>query len=256
MHKGEYYVSAAMSDVPPSERMARKKKFQEQNRIERPNPMRPKIVEDYLHEVLSKSGGDNGSQARIIKSMYKNRIDNRILNNLRQNMNEMIEDERGIIEVADFTRMWFTFFKGESHAKIIYEMLLPTVTIVLSNDEILEGLSGAKALKADPSAQTMVSVIKLSQFIDTFNYYPVRVNKIHYKNDSPELTYVMSSNTRSSLADKEVKNKFHGNKETMYLQDLLQLSSYKLYERFGTLREAFRYLDTDHSQALSLNEFA
>ena len=37
---------------------------------------------------------------------------------------------------------------------------------------------------------------------------------------------------------------------------MLQLVSSKLSERFKTLKEAFRYLDTDHSQAISLNEFA
>ena len=37
---------------------------------------------------------------------------------------------------------------------------------------------------------------------------------------------------------------------------LLKLVSYKMYERFGTLREAFRYIDTDHSQSISINEFA
>ena len=38
--------------------------------------------------------------------------------------------------------------------------------------------------------------------------------------------------------------------------NLLQLVSAKMSERFKTLKEAFRYLDTDHSMALSLNEFA
>lgn len=37
---------------------------------------------------------------------------------------------------------------------------------------------------------------------------------------------------------------------------LLALVSEKLYERFKNLRSAFRYLDTNHSQSISLNEFS
>ena len=32
--------------------------------------------------------------------------------------------------------------------------------------------------------------------------------------------------------------------------------SAKIHERFRNLREAFRYIDTDHSQSISINEFA
>lgn len=54
--------------------------------------MRPKIVDDYIKNVINKSGGDQSQAAAILREMYKNHMDNRILNNLRQNMNEMIED--------------------------------------------------------------------------------------------------------------------------------------------------------------------
>ena len=37
---------------------------------------------------------------------------------------------------------------------------------------------------------------------------------------------------------------------------LLSLVSFKIYQRFRNLREAFRYIDTDHSQSISINEFA
>lgn len=37
---------------------------------------------------------------------------------------------------------------------------------------------------------------------------------------------------------------------------MLSLVSLKIYERFRTLQAAFRYLDTDHTQSISLNEFA
>jgi Ca2+-binding EF-hand superfamily protein len=37
---------------------------------------------------------------------------------------------------------------------------------------------------------------------------------------------------------------------------LLELVSNKIYERFKNLRCAFRYLDTDHSNNISITEFA
>lgn len=43
-------------------------------------------------------------------------MDNRILNNLRQQLNEMILDERGIVSVETFHKLFFMFFKGERDA--------------------------------------------------------------------------------------------------------------------------------------------
>jgi len=45
---------------------------------------------------------------------------------------------------------------------------------------------------------TFVKIQLLTQFIDLFNYYPVKVNKLRYKNDSNEVTYVMYSNTKGT----------------------------------------------------------
>ena len=36
----------------------------------------------------------------------------------------------------------------------------------------------------------------------------------------------------------------------------MSIISGKIYERFKSCQQAFRYLDTDHSQSLSVNEFA
>lgn len=44
--------------------------------------------------------------------------------------------------------------------------------------------------------------------------------------------------------------------EEIELTKLLALVSEKLHERFKNLRSAFRFLDTNHSQSISLNEFA
>jgi hypothetical protein len=43
-------------------------------------------------------------------------MDNRILNNLRQQLNELIQDERGLVSVDVFEKMFFTYFKGQRFA--------------------------------------------------------------------------------------------------------------------------------------------
>ena len=48
----------------------------------------------------------------------------------------------------------------------------------------------------------------------------------------------------------------NGKKEEENLIKLLELVSDKIYERFKNLRCAFRYLDTDHSNNISITEFA
>jgi hypothetical protein len=65
------------------------------------------------------------------------------------------------------------------------------------------------------------------KFIDLFNFYPVQVNKLRYKNDSNELTYVMSGNTKGSK-EVLVKNALK-NEEDQNLLALLQLVSDKIY---------------------------
>ena len=52
-------------------------------------------------------------------------MDNRILNNLRSQLNESIDNEQGAMEIKLFSNMFFSFFKGQPTAKAVYEMLLP-----------------------------------------------------------------------------------------------------------------------------------
>ena len=40
----------------------------------------------------------------------------------------MIEDEKGLVTVQLFRSMFFMYFKGETNAYQVYEMLLPLVT--------------------------------------------------------------------------------------------------------------------------------
>ena len=49
----------------------------------------------------------------------------------------------------------------------------------------------------------MVSIQKLSLFIDGFNFSPIKVSNIHFKNDSNEMTYVMTNNEKGSLLEED-----------------------------------------------------
>lgn len=148
--------------------------------------------------------------------------------------------------------MWFSFFKAEEHAEKIYEMLAPKLIVLEQEDGSIIDLEELE--KVPENSTGYISAVKLMQFIDLFNYYPINATKLRLKNDSNELTYVMTSNQRGT-AD-FVKPAVRKPPEEVYLLKLLELVSNKLYERFKNLNKAFRYLDTDHSQQISLTEFA
>lgn len=40
-------------------------------------------------------------------------MDNRIFNNLKMQLNEMISDDKSLISIEEFRNMFFTYFKGE-----------------------------------------------------------------------------------------------------------------------------------------------
>jgi|LauGreDrversion4_2_1035121.scaffolds.fasta_scaffold157751_1 Ca2+-binding EF-hand superfamily protein len=96
-------------------------------------------------------------------------------------------------------------------------------------------------------------------FIDLFNFYPVQVGKLRQKNESNELTYVMSSGvhgTRNERGETIMPKPEPKTEEEKYLTKLLALVSDKIKERFRNIRDCFRFLDTNHSQSISINEFA
>ena len=171
----------------------------------------------------------------------------------------MIEDENGIVQIEVFKRMFFTFFKGERTAYQVYEMLLPVIS------EHFDETNNCKIERTDPKASEQNKVVKiqlLTQFIDLFNYYPVKVNKLRSKNDSNEITYVMSSGvhgTKNERGEFVVYNNQETDKKTdeeTHMLKLLSLVSDKIRERFVNLKACFRFLDTNHSQSISINEFA
>jgi len=96
-------------------------------------------------------------------------------------------------------------------------------------------------------------------FIDLFNFYPIQVGKLRQRNDSNELTYVMSSGlhgTRNERGETIMLKPEPKTEEEKYLTKLLALVSDKIKERFTNIRDCFRFLDTNHSQSISINEFA
>lgn len=115
----------------------------------------------------------------------------------------MIDDEKSLISVEEFRKMFFMYFKGEYKAQMLYEKLSPHICVWNIGDKVFNSQSEMTNSDQLIEAEKMVSIRKLTEFIDSFNFYPVKVNKIHYKNVSKDMTYVMTSNTKSSLADED-----------------------------------------------------
>ena len=78
--------------------------------------------------------------ATVVKEIYSRNMDNRILNCLRQQVNESVKkgDTRAIIPFEVFKTLWYTFFKGEKDASIIFDMLLPYVSLIDDGEKLHE----------------------------------------------------------------------------------------------------------------------
>lgn len=119
-----------------------------------------------------------GEQSDVFKDIYKNVMDNRIFNNLKQQLNEMIDDEKSLISIGEFRKIFFTFFKGEFKASLLYEKLLPFVIVWNIGDAVYEDPSDIPSANQLIEAEKMVSIQKLSKFIDGFNFSPVKVGEL------------------------------------------------------------------------------
>ena len=51
-------------------------------------------------------------------------------------LNELITDEKSLIQIEDFKKMFFMYFKAEGKAHIIYEKMLPYVTVWNIGDKV------------------------------------------------------------------------------------------------------------------------
>ena len=79
--------------LEPSERIKRKEGLMENRRQERPMPMRSELVDNYFSSIMKEKDGQN----EVYKELYRNVMDNRIFNNLKQQLNELISDEKSLI---------------------------------------------------------------------------------------------------------------------------------------------------------------
>lgn len=66
------------------------------------------------------------SMVKVIEQIYRLNLDNRVLNNLRQQLNEMIED--GHVLESTFNTMFYMYFKGEQSSSFVYDLLLPIIS--------------------------------------------------------------------------------------------------------------------------------
>ena len=132
--------------------------------------MRSELVDNYFANIMRSSGGPASD---AFKEIYKNVMDNRIFNNLKEQLNSMIEDEKSLISIDEFRKMFFTYFKGEFKAGLLYEKVLPFITVWDINGDVVDDLADSKDTS---SAVKMVSIQKLTIFIDSFNFYPVKVD--------------------------------------------------------------------------------
>ena len=121
-----------------SERAERRKSLQAVRKQERPNPMRSELVDNYFTNIMKSSGGP---ASEVFKEIYKNVMDNRIFNNLKEQLNSMIEDEKSLISIEEFRKMFFTYFKGEYKAGLLYEKVLPFITVWEIDGDVLEDLA-------------------------------------------------------------------------------------------------------------------
>jgi hypothetical protein len=137
----------------------------QQCKEERPTILRSNLVDKYIIDILkSDRNKDHLSKLDVVKKMLYFRMDNRVLNNMRQSMNEMIKDDQGLMSVEDFKQMFYTYFRhsAENSKATIFEMLLPLIQ----------------------TRPNFVSIASLSQFIDYYNFAPVYIQDIRHKNES------------------------------------------------------------------------
>ena len=97
---------------------------------------------------------------------------------------------------------------------------------------------------------TYVSISKLSNFIDFFNYVPFYITSIKHKNDTSKDLYLYLGHTVDHTGD-YMKNLSEDEKEKLIsegrrFKKVLALMSFKIHERFRNLLAAFRYFDSDH----------
>ena len=122
--------STTLETIPISERYQNRQNQQKTTAGERPQPMRPDLIDDYCRQIADFTGKrDSAQPVKVFKNMIRHNMDNRIFNNLKQQLNDSIDDEKSLLEVDQFKKMFNTYFKADSKADIIYEDLLPCILV-------------------------------------------------------------------------------------------------------------------------------
>ena len=134
--------------------------------------LRSNVVDKYILDILAKDRNPDGYAKRIdvVKKMIFFRMDNRVLNNMRQAMNEQIKDEKGLMTIDEFKSMFYTSFRhsSEESKRTVFQMLLPLI-------------------QTEPG---FVSIGNLSQFIDFYNFAPVLTSNVRHKNETSTELYL------------------------------------------------------------------
>jgi hypothetical protein len=74
---------------------------------ERPTALRSNVVERYIMEILGSQRAFKEKE-NIVSKMIELRCDNRVLNQMRETMNNKIEDENGLMSIEAFKKMFYT----------------------------------------------------------------------------------------------------------------------------------------------------
>lgn len=164
-------------------------------------------------------------------------------------MNNNIEDEKGLMSIESFKKMFYTAHGRQDPQRVgkIYALLLP-----LCIDENQKGENG----------EEFISINKLGRFIDFYNYAPIFVHKVRHKNLCSE-DFVINGKDAETKYEDILNDSSNRNEleeviaEGKQFKRILAMVSAKITERFGdSVFAAYRAFDKDHSMSLNLNEFA
>ena len=96
----------------------------------------------------------------------------------------------------------------------------------------------------------MVDLNRLSDLVDLYVYMPAQGAKKNMQG-SPSMHYILSSNTKDKATAKPMA--IPAGKESLYRN--LEFCYLRIFERFKTFSEAFRFFDLNFNNRVSFNEF-
>lgn len=211
---------------------------------ERPASLRSSVVDRYVRQILKPDDKEALKRSiEVVKTMVDLQLDHRAINNMKQQINEKI-DESGLIHQDQFKSMYLQNLGRNQldKGKLVFDKLLPLIQA-----------------ESEDGSQEWISMNKLTTFIDFFNFYPFMLKQIRHKNNtSKDLFLYLGIRDIDYDGEKQHKGKTTDKDEIIEKRAMLKalaLISNKINERFANLSMAFRYFDYDKSQILGLNKF-